>query len=88
MANVQMIGVRQQLLNFGQYAEWIMDSILKTASEFSRVDVVFDRYYEQSIKCCTTAKMQRGPLVRRMVSAEVPLHEDWNTFLSKQEKKI
>ena len=80
MAYVQMIGVRKHLLKFCQYAEWIMDSILKTASEFNRVDVVFDRYYEQFIKCCTRAKRQRGPLVRRMVSAEVPLPEDWNTF--------
>ena len=32
MSYVQMIGVRKHSLNFGQYSEWIMDSILKTAS--------------------------------------------------------
>ena len=50
LALVQSIGQARKLHTFGDYAKWFGTSVFEAASSFSRVDVVFDRYNQTSVK--------------------------------------
>ncbi len=55
----------------------------------SIVDVVFDHYYEVSIKSATRTRHSQGtrPIRRIVEHANVPLPSNWSNFISLSENK-
>ena len=53
--------------------------------EVQRIDIVWDRYFENSLKNCT--RNNRGAGVRRKVTGNSLLSENWKTFLRCSENK-
>ena len=87
MALIQTLGMNKLLKTFGDYGMWILDYIIKLGTDFERVDIVFDRYNNFSIKSSTREKRKKGPIVRKLVAFEVPLPQDWIGFLSLGDNK-
>jgi hypothetical protein len=50
-----------------------------------RLDIVFDRYFKDSLKSCT--RSNRGDGVRRLVKANRSMPNNWSTFLRCDENK-
>lgn len=71
------------------FAEYAAASvILYVSSQFrnaSRVDVVWDRYLNDSLK--NTARAKRGKGVRRRVVAETAIPRNWHDFLRVDQNK-
>ena len=69
---------------FGDLADAFNRHIRSQAKDFSRVDVVFDRWEEQSLKD-NTRSVRRGTLaqIRRMITGrDVPLPKNMAQFLA------
>ena len=74
--------------SFGQYASKVfVDRVLRTINKdnVERVDVVFDRYFKQSLKSETRDK--RGDGIRISVRETTPVPKDWGRFLRVDENK-
>ncbi|MGH0129970.1 UNVERIFIED_CONTAM: hypothetical protein FKN15_055833 [Acipenser sinensis] len=58
-------------------------------TDFNRIDVVFDRYYKESIKCGTRQKRSRGsrPISREVEDRAVPLPSNLIDFIALPENK-
>ena len=56
---------------------------------FDRVDIVFDRYRERSIKSSTRQRRSKAarPIRRVIESREIPLPVKWSNFISLSENK-
>ena len=52
---------------------------------FERIDIVFDRYFKQSLKSQTREKLGSG--VRVSVKASTPISKNWRQFLRVDENK-
>ena len=51
-------------------------------NRFDRIDVVFDRYNDISIKDATREKRSKSKKIRRVIeSRDVPLPKDWESFI-------
>ena len=72
---------------FGQYAQIFAESILKElrSDTLRRIDVVFDRYYQQSQKSDT--RERRGSGTRISVKGTTPICNNWQRFLRVNENK-
>eukprot|EP00112_Aurelia_sp_Birch-Aquarium-sp1_P011752 Seg2473.2 transcript_id=Seg2473.2/GoldUCD/mRNA.D3Y31 product="hypothetical protein" protein_id=Seg2473.2/GoldUCD/D3Y31 len=72
---------------FGQYAQLFAECILKElrSDTLRRIDVVFDRYFPNSLKSDTREK--RGTGTRISVKASTPICNNWRQFLRVDEKK-
>ena len=94
MARVQDLGLPKHASNFGDLANEFVNSILASGRGFNRIEIVGDRYRENSINDCTfmkrTAKIL-PPVVRKSIdSRHVPLPAtklDYQTFLSVKQNK-
>lgn len=88
-ALVMSLGKPPGLENFGDLAELYTNNIQKYAKYYSRIDIVFDRYREKSIKSGTRTKRSKGatPIRRIIENASVPLPKDWKNFISSSENK-
>ena len=65
-----------------------MQSLVINGRHFKRIDVLFDRYNEFSIKDETRNKRKKGNPIRRVIeNQDVPLPHDWQGFLSDSENK-
>ena len=64
-------------------------TVLKTGEKYQRVDVVFDRYHDESIKTGTRKKRKQRhrPVHREIVNESVPLPADWSSFMALEENK-
>ena len=66
--------------NFDQYASQIfIPYILSQFQKASRIDLVWDRYIENTLKSAARAK--RGKGVRRRVVSGTPIPSNWHDFL-------
>ncbi len=58
------------------------------SQQLNRIDVVFDRYSEESIKTSTRTRRKKGaPIWRVIISGDIPLPHDWSGFLSNSDNK-
>ena len=74
---------------FGQLADMFVDRVLCASSRYDRVDVVFDRYREESIKAFTRQRRSKTcrPLRRLIENREVPLPANWANFTALSDNK-
>ena len=74
-ALVQAIGKPHGATSFGDLADTLVKSVMQMGAKFDRIDVVFDRYYTQTIKGGTRQKRSKGtrPIRRLIESRDVPL---------------
>ena len=73
---------------FGDYAEKIFTSYVKTEFvQACRIDVVWDRYEENSLKSQTRETRCTGATLRRKVEKCTPITSKWNEFLRVSENK-
>ncbi|KAL8610462.1 hypothetical protein ACOMHN_060382 [Nucella lapillus] len=88
-ALVNAIGTPQTAVTFGDLADVFIEAVLWSGADFQRIDVLFDRYYELSIKGGTRNRRKQGAVaIRRMIeSKDVPLPAKWDNFLAHQENK-
>lgn len=71
---------------FDEYAEkTFISNIRYLLTSCKRVDVVFDRYFKESLKSATRQK--RGAGARRKVSGSTKLPGNWNDFLRDDDNK-
>ena len=81
-----------QMLNTGtastfqQYFDTVFSSYITTQLQTAqRVDVVFDTYIQNSLKC--TTRQKRGKGVRRRVASTTVMPKNWKYFLQVDENK-
>ena len=60
MARYLAIGKPTGLVTFGDFANAFVQSVLNAETVFNRIDVVFDRYYDVSIKSATRRRRSQG----------------------------
>ena len=77
----------KDIQTFGEYSREFAQSIVKEIerSQLIRVDVVFDRYFPESLKSET--RESRGSGSRVMVTATTPICKNWRMFLRVDENK-
>lgn len=88
-ALVVAIGKPPGLVTFGDFADTFVQAVLNAGAKFNRVDVVFDRYYQLSIKSATRTRRSKGTrAIRRAIEHHnVPLPSNWANFLALSENK-
>ena len=88
-AIILAIGKPTGLVTFGDFANTFVQSVLNAGTMFNRIDVVFDRYYDVSIKSATRRRRSQGtrPIRRIIEHANVPLPSSWNNFIALSENK-
>ena len=83
----------QALINAGQKhvlnTPKFLCSMSCIGSSFHRVDIVFDRYFSNSIKSTTRKRRRQGHRPIRIIieNGSVPLPNNWGNFLSFEENK-
>ena len=89
-ALVVALGKPNIAVTFGDLADIYVRAVLKIGSSYQRIDIVFDRYREESIKGGTRARRTKTPRpIRRIVEGrDVPLPNNWTNFLSLPENKV
>ena len=67
----------------------VVKTVLKAGSEYHRIDVVFDRYRDETNKGTTrTRRSKTARPIRRLVEGrDVPLPKNWSNFLSLADNK-
>ena len=88
-AMVKSIGKPQKAVTFGGLADVFVGAVLQSGTQFKLIDVVFDRYYEKSIKSGTrTRRGQGSAAIRQLIeSRDVPLPSKWDNFMAHPENK-
>ena len=76
-------------VTFGDYADIYVQTVLTSGQNYQHIDVVFDRYRDDTIKSGTrTRRTQAARPIRRVIeSRDVPLPNNWTNFLSLSEIK-
>lgn len=89
-ALVVALGKPDNAVTFGDLADAYVRSVLKAGSRYQRVDVLFDRYREETIKGATrTRRTKAARPIRRLVEGRgVPLPKNWTNFLSLADNKV
>ena len=88
-ALVIAIGKPQAAKTFGDLSDIFVKSVFQSGKHFQCIDVLFDRYYEHSIKSGTRERLGQGlvPIRRPIESRDVPLPEKWENFIAHEENK-
>ena len=88
-ALVIAIGKPHAAKTFGDLSDIFVESVLQSGTHFPRIDVLFDRYYEHSIKSGTRKRRGKGlmPIRRPIESRDVPLPAKWENFIAHEENK-
>ena len=90
-ALVMALGKPQGIKTFGDFANIFTETVFKMGAKYhQRIDVVFDRYLDESIKSGTRVKRkQRHRPVRRKIENDstVPLPSDWSSFTALEQIK-
>jgi hypothetical protein len=83
------LGRPDKALTFGDLADIYVSTVLKLGLKYQRIDVVFDRYRDESIKGATrTRRSKSARAIRRSIeNRDVPLPVNWRSFLSLDENK-
>ena len=89
-ALVVALGKPADAVTFGDLADTYVRAVLKAGSNYQRIDIVFDRYREETIKGATrTRRTKAAQPIRRVVEGrDVPLPKKWTNFLSLPENKV
>ena len=77
----------KSLQTFGEFSMHFCKSVLHTGSQSDHIDVIFDRYYQESVKAGTRIRQKQGTAVRRVMHTTVPLPAEWKGFLSVPKNK-
>ena len=88
-ALVIAIGKPKTASTFGDFADVFIETVLQSGTPFKRIDVLFDRYYDTSIKSGTRKRrMKHTVAVRRPVdNRDVPLPAKWDNFMAHKDNK-
>jgi hypothetical protein len=88
-APVCAIGIPPEAKTFGDLADTFVTSMLQSGAAFRRIDVVFDIYYDRSIKSGTRKKRtkQAAPVRREIKNRDVPLPPKWENFSALDQNK-
>ena len=88
-ALINAIGKPSGAKTFLEYSTVFMQYVLSVGSFFHRVDIVFDRYFSNSMKSTTRKRRRQGHRPRRRIieDGSVPLPNNWGNFLSLEENK-
>ena len=89
-ALVMALGKPPDIITFGDYANIFASTVFNMGANYQRIDVVFDRYQDESIKAGTrTKRKQRHRPVRRQIenNSSVPLPSDWPSFMALEGNK-
>ncbi|KAG7159115.1 Dynein heavy chain 5, axonemal-like 1 [Homarus americanus] len=83
-ALVVAVGERQNARTFGDLADVFAAAVLKSGVSFSLLDVIFDTYYETSIKSGTRKIRGKGavPVGREVQNRDLPLPPKWESFIA------
>ena len=89
-ALVVALGKPNNAVTFGDLADIYVRAVLKAGSNYQRVDVVFDRYREETIKGATRIRRTKAarPIRRLVEGRDVPLPKNWTNFLSLPDNKV
>ena len=82
------MGKPKDAKTFKDFAQIFVNSVNQAGADYTRIDIVFDRYTEESIKAGTRIRRRGTPICRIIESGDVPLPQDWQGFLSLPEIKI
>ncbi len=82
-ALVAAIGKPEKAKTFGDFSDVFVSTTLIKGAAYKRVDIVFDRYREKSIKTSTRTRRSRNVrAMRRVIEGPlVPLPSNWQAFL-------
>ena len=88
-ALVFSLGRSKEFVNFGQIADNFISSILQQGYLHDRIDVVFDRYREKSIKNNTRNRrtLKHRPIRKHIDSRCVILPQDWQNYMASSDNK-
>ncbi len=89
-ALVMALGTPPDITTFGDYANIFASTVFKIGANYQRIDVVFGRFQDESIKASTsTNRKQRHRPVRRKIenNLSVPLPPDWPSFMALEGNK-
>ncbi len=88
-ALVVALGKPDAAVTFGDLADTYVKTVLKAGYEYHRIDVVFDRYRDETIKGTTrTRRSKTARPIRRLVEGrDVPLPKNWSNCLSLADNK-
>jgi hypothetical protein len=83
-ARVVAIGKPPDAKTFGDLADIFTQSIFQSGTSYDRIDVIFDRYREESIKSETRLRRTKTarPIRRVIEGRDVPLPSSWLNFIS------
>ena len=79
----------RQSSNIWDMADTFVRAVLKAGCSYKRIDVVFDRYREETIKGATRTRCTKAaqPIRRLVEGCDVPLPKNWINFLSLPDNK-
>ena len=85
----QALGKPDAAVAFGDLADTCVKTVLKAGSGYHRIDVVFHRYRDETIKGTTrTRRSKTARPIRRLVEGrDVPLPKNWSNCLSLADNK-
>ena len=88
-ALVAAIGKPKTAKTFGDLADIFVETVLQSGSQFKRIDVMFDKYFETSIKSGTQKRRGKNTVAisRPVSSREVPLPAKWENFMAHEGNK-
>jgi hypothetical protein len=88
-ALVVALGKPAGAMPFGDFGQTFTTSVLQSGSLYTRIDVVFDRYREESIKSASGKRRTKTtrPICRVIEGNEVPLPVGWPNVLAMPENK-
>ena len=88
-ALVVSLGKPNDCSSFGDLADTFVQAVLQMGKRYHRIDVVFDRYRQLSIKASTRLRQTKTsrPIRRVIESGLVPLPKCWSNFLALPENK-
>ena len=88
-ALVNEIGKPADDVTFGDLANTFVTSVLQIGTRYQRVDIVFDRYRDASIKSKTRIRRTKTarPIRRVIENRDVPLSKSWSNFIALPENK-
>ena len=81
-AMVIAIGKPQTCKTFGDFANACVNRVISVSAAYDKVDIVFDRYRDNSImESSCQRRTKTAKRIRRVIeSLDVPLPFDWNNF--------
>ncbi|XP_052128446.1 uncharacterized protein LOC127750548 [Frankliniella occidentalis] len=88
-ALIMSIGKPQHAQTFGDLANAVTSRIKNMSAHYQRVDIVFDRYNQLSIKAGTRQKRTASarPIRKAITSRAVPLPKSWSNYVALEENK-